>query len=282
MEQIPESLRILLSSKKKTNEFPNFMKKIDLLVSWVGNDPTRIQICGIEKTGNDTYVIVPEVMCILFDIQSKSLRKNLMKYGFEISKTLEWGRKFEFTYNIDRIQIESHINRIKEGNLEEHTMLSMIHPFYPYKKKFPGCSMRDLSEYVIAKNNGIFSLYNLLVHIFGDVVVSIEIFSSFYAHFGPLICVDYKIRMLCSSLFNRGWRFGVGIRTVSLGTHNSLVFNNGNKQIVLKNLFDNPRIDDFWLLTEDGEGIEIESFFERCFPDEIPSQLHYVQALSDL
>ena len=276
---LPDAVVKKLRSKVRHEDHRlSFEDKLSLLVEWSGTDSEKCAISGVVRTPDGDYIVDSKVLCRHFDIKERSLFKNfnLLEYDrSRIDKTpnLQLFRK----RNKERQAAES-IQRIV-GQLNTTTALnwdtSMLYLWDRFKAQSSTSSVVDFCKCANAKTNSFISPALFLTYILQSDTLSIAQFQTIYEHFGPFEHMFDRLTNFCCSVVARNWVFGTGDRSVELLPNGVFLFT-CKKSVELRNDFKEPG---YWYTDSTGRKFDLESFFERHFPAEIPCEsnlIHFV------
>jgi hypothetical protein len=147
--------------------------------------------------------------------------------------------------------------------------LSMLHHWEEFSRRVPGRSTADFCSHFKAKTKSFLSPRILLEFIIQSKTITIGLFQLIYEHFGPTDHFFVRMNNFCLSLFSRNWGFGSGDRLVEFGPDGVFAFRLGPNSAHLRN---NSHEIGYWYTDAEGRRCDVEAFFERQFPMEVPSE----------
>ncbi|OHT06003.1 hypothetical protein TRFO_26076 [Tritrichomonas foetus] len=282
MLALPDDLKHQLKSKPKLTKL-TFLDKLNLLVEWAGDDEMKKNYIGLKKS-DDGFLVNIDVLSQHFEILRRSLMKNFLlidyqKRSYQSSK--EWvifspkKNTNSIMTTFTNLQQELTKNDFGEWNS------AMLYNWDLFTVKFPERKVGDFTRQFI-KNNSVLSISSLIKYFIRSDFLDAKNYQILFQHFSPISSIPGKISAFFASILARGWSIGEGKRTVKIIQPNKFLFNDGMKQIILENDM-NCQFPGLWLISnsENGRRYEIESFFERKFPKEIPSNELFIESIME-
>ena len=277
---LPDVLISKLRSKVRHEDLRlGFEDKLKLLLDWAGNDSEKCALCGVARTNDGDYVVDSKVLCRHFDIKERSLFKNFNLLEYDRSRidknpSVQLFRK----RNKERQAAES-MQRIV-GQLNAMAGLNWdpawVYLWDRFKLRSVDGTIVDFCSCANAKTNSFISPAVFVSYIFQSQTLSLPQFQALVEHFGPLEHMFDRMTNFCISVVARGWRFGSGERSVELKPQGLFLFTH-QKSVELQNNFREPG---YWFTDATGQKLDIESFFEKHFPADLPSEsnlIHFVE-----
>jgi hypothetical protein len=264
------------SKRRKEDAWKGFEDKLRILTEWSQDDAEKCALTGLTLTPDGDFLVDCPTLASLFQIKERSLHKNfnLCDYHratFQGNSNLQLFAK----RNHEREHSES-IQRIV-GQLDVVGPLnwdpSMTFHWEKFVRESPDPSVSNFCRVFRAERAHFLSPTVLLGFVLQSDIVSVESFQLIYEHFGPETHLFTRLNNFCVSVFSRGWGFGSGSRCVELLPDGVFRLTVDDQVVDLQNNF---RELGYWLKNSDNERGDIESFFERHFPMETPSEAQLI------
>lgn len=236
-----------------------------------GADREAIERAGVERLDKDVFKINANTLSGIFQIKPRSVNKmfNNLKYNRKVVDK-NWAIFYILPTSVTVPDGIKESNEIKEFWID----FQRIHPDRSVACfcKMYNCTSRSFIPPEL-----------LITYLLSSEVVDTDSFFSLFGHFGPRNSLNYKISAFCLSLLLRGWRIGANNRMVQIIEDTQFLFHyEKNDQDIILNNTPKPYETGSYFSLASGEFIDLETFFDRYFPMETPSNSYLIDAIQEI